>query len=55
MLAELALENRVEIFAYSSSIGSGPRFDGVLRTPPQAKGVIDAYCRELGERGLRWT
>ncbi|KAK3681045.1 hypothetical protein B0T22DRAFT_310218 [Podospora appendiculata] len=54
MLADLALEFRVQAFVYSSAIPVGPRPDDSHDYSHQTKRELEKYCQELGERGLNW-
>ncbi|KAK7715697.1 hypothetical protein SLS63_011284 [Diaporthe eres] len=54
LLADLALEFKVEVFVYSSAIPVGPSEDDHLDNSHRAKPRIENYCRELGSKGLNW-
>lgn len=55
LLADLALQYSVEVFVYSSSARSGPKYEPQLTLSQAAKREVEGYCRELGEKGLNWT
>ncbi|KAJ0122043.1 hypothetical protein J7T55_002554 [Diaporthe amygdali] len=54
LLADLALEFRVEVFVYSSAIQVGPTEDDHLDNSHRAKPQIEDYCKELGSQGMNW-
>ncbi|KAL2281730.1 hypothetical protein FJTKL_11408 [Diaporthe vaccinii] len=54
LLADLALEFKVEVFVYSSAIPVGPSEDDHLDDSHRAKPRIENYCRELGSKELNW-
>lgn len=54
LLADLALEFKVEVFVYSSAIQVGPSEDDHLDNSHRAKPKIEDYCKDLGSKGLNW-
>lgn len=54
MLADLALEFRVSVFLYSSSLQPDP-VDETVEHSRLSKREIEKYCQLLGERGLNWV
>lgn len=56
MLANIALEYRVEVYVYSSAMRAGPKYEDKLDLKPSAKAKrnIEEHCVALGEKGLRW-
>ncbi|QYS97510.1 NmrA domain-containing protein [Trichoderma simmonsii] len=55
MLADLALEFKIDAFVYSSTIPPGPDLDDAFDASHRSKREIELYCKSLGERGLNWT
>lgn len=55
MLADLALEFKLDALIYSSTIPPGPDLDDAFDASHRSKREIELYCKELGERGLNWT
>ena len=55
LLADLALEFRVQTFVYySSTMRPGTEEGDFLDPSRRAKQRIEVYCQELGEKGLNW-
>lgn len=54
MLADVALEYKVEVFVYSSAMRAGPKHEDRLVASKKAKRNVEEHCKALGERGLRW-
>jgi hypothetical protein len=54
LLADLALEFKVEVFVYSSAIQVGADADDALDHSHRAKPQIENYVKELGSKGLNW-
>ncbi len=54
MLADLALEFRVQAFVYSSTIPAGLNDGDALDHSHKAKRRLELYCEELGPKGLQW-
>lgn len=55
MLADLALEFKVDALVYSSTIPPGPDLDDAFDASHRSKREIELYCKKLGESGLNWT
>ncbi|KAF8851716.1 NAD(P)-binding protein [Acephala macrosclerotiorum] len=55
MLADIALQYRVQSFIYSSSFRAGEMHEAKLMLSSKAKSNIERHCIELGQRGLPWT
>lgn len=55
MIADLALEYKVEAFIYSSAMRGGPKYEDQLKLSGRAKANVEKHCMELGEKGLLWT
>lgn len=54
LLADLALEFRVQAFVYSSTIQPGPTSEPDRDHSHRAKWDIEVYCQGLGAKGLNW-
>ncbi|UKZ75111.1 hypothetical protein TrVFT333_002783 [Trichoderma virens FT-333] len=55
MLADLALEFKLDALVYSSTIPPGPDLDDAFDASHRSKREIELYCNKLGETGLNWT
>ncbi|KAJ6445283.1 hypothetical protein O9K51_00042 [Purpureocillium lavendulum] len=54
-MAEISLEFDVELYVYSTGIQVRETGDGMLDPSHRAKLRVEHYCRELGNKGLKWV